>query len=349
MSTMFHWIVLAVLTVEASSKCTKCFPDGFLWGAATSAYQVEGAWNTSGKGENIWDWFTHTYPEKIANGSNGDVAADSYHKYEEDVDLIKNLGANFYRFSLSWSRILPNGTVDQINQDGVDYYLALLKLLKANNLEPVVTIYHWDLPLPLQELGGWANTAISDYYADYATLCYSLFGEYVTYWITLNEPITQCYYGYGDGTHAPGIAESGTATYQCAHTQLLAHAKAYRSYNDSFRDTQNGKVGIVLVSLYYEPLTDSEEDKAAADRGVQWAGHLCNLLKAIYLDEVKVFGYTHWSLMDNFEWANGYTEGFGLVAVNFTDPDRTRTPKNSYYYLQDIIASNCLSNCPFSS
>lgn len=106
----------------------------------------------------------------------------------------------------------------------------------------MVTIYHWDLPLPLHELGGWTNTAISDYFADYATLCYSLFGEYVTYWATLNEPITQCYYGYGDGTHAPGIAESGTATYQCAHTQLLAHAKAYRSYNDSFRNTQNGKM-----------------------------------------------------------------------------------------------------------
>lgn len=112
--------------------------------------------------------------------------------------------------------------------------------MKENNIEPLVTIYHWDLPIKLHQLGGWPNPEIADFFADYATLCYSLFGEYVKYWITINEPITQCYYGYGSGSHAPGYVQSGTLTYLCAYTMLLAHAKAYRSYNDTFRATQNG-------------------------------------------------------------------------------------------------------------
>lgn len=113
---------------RSSAECSKCFPDDFLWGTATSAYQIEGAWNTSGKSESIWDWFTHTYPEKISDGSNGDIAADSYNKYEEDVQLLANLGVKFYRFSISWTRILPDSTTNNINQEGVEYYLNLIQV-----------------------------------------------------------------------------------------------------------------------------------------------------------------------------------------------------------------------------
>lgn len=113
--------------------------------------------------------------------------------------------------------------------------------LKSNNIEPLVTIYHWDLPLPFHELGGWTNPVIADYFAEFASLCYSLFGDYVKFWVTLNEPLSTCYFGYGSGAFAPGIAESGTATYRCAYTHLLAHAKAYRIYNDTFKATQNGE------------------------------------------------------------------------------------------------------------
>ncbi|KAL1514332.1 hypothetical protein ABEB36_003605 [Hypothenemus hampei] len=487
-------ILLSLCSIEVSSICQSCFPTDFLWGASTSSYQIEGAWNTSGKGENIWDWFTHSFPEKIKDGSNGDVAADSYNKYLDDVELLKNLGANVYRLSLSWSRILPNGTVNNINQEGVDYYINLLTALRENNIEPVVTIYHWDLPLPLHEMGGWTNPLIVDFYNVYADLCFSLFGDLVKYWLTLNESISQCYFGYGEGTHAPGYQESGTLTYICAYTQLLAHAKAYRTYNDTYKQMYNGEVGVVLVSLWYEPLTDSDEDKTAAENGVQWAlglfghpifignwpqviidrignlsalqglnasrlpeftseeielikgtydymgfnyyttfyatpinnienielvvqsygvdrnvnssvdpawtssasglvydvptgirsmlnwvaknfgnprilitengwaslpesslndteritylqGHLCNTLKAIYIDGVNVFGYLNWSLIDNFEWDGGYDVRFGLVEVDFENSNRTRTPKQSYYAFQEIIKSNCISHC----
>ncbi|KAG8289658.1 hypothetical protein J6590_099995 [Homalodisca vitripennis] len=158
-----------------SSSCT--FPPDFLIGCASASYQVEGGWNADDKGENIWDHLTHTQPDKIKNRDNGDVACDSYNKYREDVQLIKDIGFNHYRFSISWSRVLPTGYDNIVSKAGLGYYHRLIDQLKANGIEPIVTLYHWDLPQPLQELGGWVNPLMSDYFQKYARVMFEEFGD----------------------------------------------------------------------------------------------------------------------------------------------------------------------------
>ncbi|KAJ8924301.1 hypothetical protein NQ315_007094 [Exocentrus adspersus] len=243
----------------------KPFPDDFLFGTATASYQVEGGWDEDGKGENIWDHLAHTHPELIDGNATGDVACDSYHRYKEDVALLKDLGANHYRFSLSWSRILPNGTSDNVNLAGVDYYKNLIKELRANDIEPLVTIYHWDLPQVLQEQGGWPDDFIVDAFADYARVCFELLGDSVKYWLTFNEPKQTCLQGYGDGSMAPMIQESGVLDYKCTHNVLKAHAKAWHIYDDEFRAKQNGKVSITIDTSWFEPVDDAPENEEAAE------------------------------------------------------------------------------------
>ncbi|KAJ8924346.1 hypothetical protein NQ315_007142 [Exocentrus adspersus] len=243
----------------------KKFPDDFNFGAATASYQVEGAWNEDGKGESIWDRYTHSHPERIANNDTGDVACDSYHKYKEDVALLKELGVDFYRFSLSWSRILPNGTTNHINVPGVVYYKNLIKELKANDIEPLVTIYHWDLPQVLQDIGGWTSEFIIEAYAEYARLVFELFGDDVKYWLTFNEPKETCLGGYGQGYSAPGLTLIGVAEYLCTHNLLKAHARAWHIYDKDFRPSQEGEVSITIDTAWHEPKTNSTEDQAAAE------------------------------------------------------------------------------------
>ncbi|KAL1513877.1 hypothetical protein ABEB36_003219 [Hypothenemus hampei] len=463
-------------------------PVNFKLGVATASYQIEGGWNEDGKGENLWDWYTHTYPEKIRNNSTGDVACDSYHKWKEDVELLKNLGVNHYRMSISWSRVLPNGTINNINQKGLDYYLNIFKALKENNIEPVVTLYHWDLPIYMHELGGWYNPLISDYFADYARLCFQTFGKYVQTWITLNEPQSTCHGGYAEGGIAPGYKHIGEGLYQCAYVHLLAHAKAFHIYDQEFRKEQKGRISIVIDFPWAEPASGNDSDLYAAQmerdfvlgiyanpiylgnwpdsvismveqrsylegfsksrlpvltqeeiifingtsdffslntystnyislqnavnesigepsyyldkgtlasfdpawpsevswiRSVPWgfrkllkyvyehfnypeifvtengwadlngrlndterisyiSEYLSALLEAYYEDGVNVIGYTVWSFIDNFEWANGYTQKLGLVQVDFESNNRTRTPKDSYRWYQKVIANRCL-------
>uniref|UniRef100_A0A0S7EH84 Putative glycosyl hydrolase n=1 Tax=Chrysomela populi TaxID=154003 RepID=A0A0S7EH84_CHRPP len=267
---MEYLYILCFLASCYATLNNKKFPDDFMFGTATSSYQIEGAWNEDGKGENIWDRLLHTNPNFTVNGDNGDITCNSYHKYKEDVALVKDLNVTHYRFSLAWARLLPNGHVDQINDAGVQYYKNLIRELRANNIEPLVTIYHWDLPQGLQDEGGWTSSDIVDRYADYARLCFRLFGGDVRYWMTFNEPKEFCWQGYGEGTNAPGIKAAGTGEYLCAHHVLKAHATAWHIYDEEFRSTQNGQVGIVLDTNWYEPATNSTEDKIASDTKLQF-------------------------------------------------------------------------------
>ncbi|XP_054758147.2 lactase/phlorizin hydrolase-like [Lytechinus pictus] len=463
------------------------FPDDFAWSSATSAYQIEGAWNLEGKGESIWDNFTHE-GGKVKNNDNGDVACDSYHKYQKDIDIMKNMGLNAYRFSISWPRVLQDGTTDNINEAGFTYYSNVIDALLAANITPMVTLYHWDLPQALQDIGGWENEDLIDLFNDYADLCFQRFGDRVKLWITFNEPWVVTLLGYGTGEHAPGIEEIGTTVYTTSHTIIKAHAKAWHTYDDKYRQTQNGQIGITLNSNFVEPIDSTNQSSVeAADRSLQfnlgWYAHpifingdypevmkdrigqksaaqgyaksrlpeftaeekanisgtsdffglnhytsnyawdlglnldgnasywsdsdvggeqdeawpssasdwlkvvpwgirrllawikneygdlpvyvtengystedvkelddvmrqkyyksyVNEVLKAILLDEVNVKGYTAWSLLDNFEWAEGYTERFGMVYIDFSDDDRTREPKVSTEVYAEIVANN---------
>ncbi|KAF5305139.1 hypothetical protein FQA39_LY09401 [Lamprigera yunnana] len=246
------------------------FPTYFQFGAGSSAYQVEGAWNEDGKGENIWDRMVHSESKKIVDQSTGDVACDSYHKYKEDVAIAKGLGLQFYRFSISWSRILPTGLRNHINKAGIDYYNNLINELLKNNIKPIVTIYHFDLPQPLQDLGGWVNQESVNWYADYARIIFDHFGNRVKIWITINEPKQICLFGYALGLAAPGIVSDGVAHYLCGHNVLKAHAKAYHIYHNYYRPKQNGKIGINIECPWFEPLSNTDLDIAAAKRKRQF-------------------------------------------------------------------------------
>ncbi|KAJ4446065.1 hypothetical protein ANN_12756, partial [Periplaneta americana] len=426
---------------------------------------------TAGKGENIWDKLVHQHPELIKDKSTGDIACNSYHLYKEDVRMLKELGVHFYRFSISWSRILPSGHANIVNQAGVDYYNNLINELIANDIQPVVTMFHWDLPQPLQDLGGWTNPLLANYFENYARILFLNFGDRVKWWNTINEP-TSIALGYSLPIgYAPNLITPGHGEYLVIHTVLLAHARAYRLYEREFKATQKGKLSIVPVCNWHEPNTDSKEDKEASHKAqeliVAWVMHpiysstgdyppllkewvakkskaegyprsrlpsftqeeiemvkgtwdflavnhyttffvsksepgfslsmdhdfnfvanekyavassmwlrivpwgfrkvlnwiskeynnppimvaenglsdhgelndvtrinyysdyLGELLKAVHDDGCNIFGYTAWTLMDNYEWSSGYTESFGLYHVDFNDPDRKRTPKDS--------------------
>ncbi|XP_072400082.1 myrosinase 1-like [Diabrotica undecimpunctata] len=467
----------------------KRFPEGFMFGVATSAYQVEGAWNVDGRSPSIWDNMTHENPDFTPDRSNGDDACLSYYKYKEDVQIMKAMGVKHYRFSISWSRILPTGYPDQINEAGITYYRNLIKELRDNDIEPLVTISHWDLPLTLEELGGFQNPDIQTWFPNYARVLFQNFGDEVKYWITFNEPRQTCMGGYAFGYFPPAVHSEGLLEYTCAHNLLRAHARAWHVYDKEFRPTQKGNISIVLDTAAYVPASDSEEDKIAADTkfhfelgwyanpvhfgdypdimktrvaersrgegrnqsrlpefteeeksllkgtadffavnvytanlinhiddppisnppskrqdiGVndfqpsEWDNstqpswfkiapwtirNLLNWIKdhyenpeiiitenglctdddnkrinyirdylsyirdAMVVDGVKVFGYTLWSIMDNFEWQLGYTQKYGLYEVDFNDPDRPRTPKPSADFFTKVCKTRCLTdNC----
>ncbi|CAH0564482.1 unnamed protein product [Brassicogethes aeneus] len=480
---LFHHIVLSGYIF---SEATKKFPDNFKFGVATSSYQIEGAWDKDGKSPSIWDHLTHTRPWHIEDGRNGDIACDSYYKYKEDVRMLKELGVDFYRFSIAWTRILPSGFINTINWDGVKYYNNLIDELLKNNIEPMVTLYHWDLPQTLQELGGWTNPIMEEYFAEYARLCFKLFGDKVKLWTTINEPRLVCLMGYGINVMAPAYNNTGIGDYLCGHTLLKAHARAYHIYDDEFRKDQKGKIFIVLefqwlipktnstadinvtetarhfmfgwfanpiylgnypkvmidlvaersakqgfpksrlpkftekeidyikgttdflgLNTYTSFLTNSEEfydykmvgfendigfqishdpaweataqpqfkivpwgtrqmlkwiketydspeifftENGMADNGTSlddqlrikfYREQLKAVLDSMHKDDVKVSGYTAWSLMDNFEWVSGYNLKFGLYHVDFTSPNRTRTPKSSVAYMRKLFKTHC--------
>jgi beta-glucosidase len=202
------------------------FPDDFNWGSATASYQIEGAASIGGRSASIWDTFSKT-PGKVVNGDTGDVACDHYHRFEEDIQIMKDLGVKSYRFSLAWPRIIPNGTGD-VNQEGIDFYNRLINGLLDAGIQPTATLYHWDLPQALQDKGGWANRDIVEQFANYARIAAEAFGDRVANWITINEPWCVTWLGNFIGVHAPGIKDVDTAI-AVAHHTALAHSAATRA------------------------------------------------------------------------------------------------------------------------
>jgi beta-glucosidase len=435
------------------SRLRNSFPVDFAWGAATSAYQVEGAVAEDGRGESIWDRFC-ARPGAIRNGATGAVACDSYHRSRADVGLARDLGLTAYRFSIAWPRILPTGR-GRVNQAGLDYYDRLVDDLLAAGIDPYPTLYHWDLPQPLEDEGGWPVRGTADAFAAYVEVVAGRLGDRVSHWLTQNEPWVIAWLGYGLGIHAPGRRCEADAV-AAAHHVLLSHGLALEVLR---RDAPDARVGLAVDLIPMHPLTEAEEDVAAAhaadvernrwildpvlrgaypaeglprlgsmlpsaaaddlplisapidflgvnyyrrnvvdaggaivdppgreyttmgwevgpeylhgllvelrdaydlprlhvtENGAAFAdrvvdgrvddarrvayleGHLDAVARALD-DGVPVDGYFVWSLLDNFEWAEGYEQRFGLVHVDFERGGRT--PKSSYAWYRDFIAA----------
>lgn len=286
------------------------FPRNFVVGCASSAYQYEGAAFKYGRGPSIWDTYTHQHPERIDDGSNADVAVDQYHRYREDVGIIKGIGFDAYRFSISWSRVLPSGKLSGgVNQEGIDYYNRLIDELISKGIKPYVTLFHWDVPQALEYIyQGFLGQQIIDDYRDFADLCFKEFGDRVKHWITFNEQYIFAAYGYATGLFAPGRGSSqqvdcfdgdtgtkksnhigllprrgcilkplhslggdpGTEPYIVGHHQILAHAKAVKLYKSKYKH-QNGQIGVTLNTDWYVPYSNSLEDKKATSRALDFS------------------------------------------------------------------------------
>ncbi|GAA1832862.1 GH1 family beta-glucosidase [Luedemannella flava] len=422
--------------------------DGFVWGVSTASYQIEGAVDEDGRGRSIWDTFAHE-PGRVVTGETGDVACDHYHRYAEDVDLIANLGVDAYRFSVAWPRVQPDGK-GPANEAGLAFYDRLVDTLLAKGVDPVVTLFHWDLPQALQDDGGWFNRDTAYRFAEYADLVAARLGDRVGMWITLNEPFVHTVFGHAFGVHAPGQTLMFDAL-PTAHHQLLGHGLAVAAlrgrtsapvtlannyspvvvlgdteadhragaaydalHNRLFTDpltgrgypegfdlpVRDGDLEIIAAPLdalgvnYYNPtgvrapgdpdgglpfdivalegypVTDFDWPvvpeglrqllgRLHADYGLPMyvtesgcayaespndqrridylAGHI-GAVSAARSQGVDVRGYFVWSILDNFEWAEGYSKRFGLVHVDFTT--LVRTPKASYAWLREHIAAH---------
>ncbi|XP_069355806.1 myrosinase 1-like [Maniola hyperantus] len=466
------------------------FPSDFKFGAATAAYQIEGGWNADGKGPSIWDRYVHEHPEDVKGSATGDVAGDSYHQWREDVRAAAEMKLQFYRFSISWLRILPSGFTNEINEAGVKYYSDLIDGLLAEGIEPIVTMYHWGLPVKIQDLGGWTNPLIVDWFGDYARVLYTLYADRVKTWLTVNEPNVVCDCNYNSGLFAPRVKEPVLAPFLCNRHVMLAHATAYRIFDKEFRPKYKGKISLAPHALWIEPNTPEDEALAELGRqhqlgryshpifskeggwppsveklmlkvslqqgyeksrlpafteeekefikgtadyygmnqytsyvirpsrpgdepgvwfftgspelqatlvhppnatygkadllpiypkgirkmmawvkkqygdvkilitengysttGYQLEDHnrvnfikeyLKQVLLAIKVDKVSVMGYTAWSLIDSFEWLDGYMTKFGLYEIDYDSPNRTRTPRTSAHYYACVIAERSL-------
>ena len=236
------------------------FPADFSWGVASSAYQIEGAVAEEGRGPSIWDTFSHT-PGRVANGETGDIACDHYHHWADDVELMASLGVKAYRFSVSWPRVLPGGS-GAVNEQGVAFYDRLVDRLLERGIEPVLTVYHWDLPQALQDRGGWTSPSMAEWFADYAGLLAERLGDRVRTWVTLNEPQCFAFMGNGSGQHAPGLRDWGTAL-RVANGALAAHAAAATRIRAV---AVNARVGVALDLNHVEPASAAEADVEAARR-----------------------------------------------------------------------------------
>ncbi len=441
------------------------FPHDFIWGAATASYQIEGAAQEDGRGESVWDRFCAT-PGKVRNGDSGDIACDFYHRYRDDVGLMKELGLDAFRFSIAWPRVLPMGR-GPINEAGLDFYDRLVDELLAHEIEPFVTLFHWDTPQALEAAGGWSARATAEAFVEYTEAVVGRLGDRVRHWITHNEPWVHAWIGYAWGEHAPGRTSEADAV-AAAHHLLLSHGWAVEVIR---RVVPDARVGITLNLSHAYPASDAPEDEAAAwqvdGEGNRWfldpifrGSYPADLLErnetvapfvrdgdleaisapldflgvnnyfrfvvsasaegprmerdseaphtdmgwevypeglsrllvrvardyappAIYVTEngaafgdvrvhdgrvhdpertaylesyiaavscavadgAPVKGYFVWSLLDNFEWAYGYSKRFGIVYIDY--PTLERVPKDSFYWYRDFITSRARAPRPF--
>jgi beta-glucosidase len=250
------------------------FPREFLWGAATAAYQIEGATTADGRGESIWDRFAHT-PGKVHDGESGDDACEHYLRWRDDLDLMRSLGLRAYRFSIAWPRIQPDGR-GPANRKGIDFYRRLVEGMLERDIRPLATLYHWDLPQALEDEGGWTSRKVVDRFVDYAQIVFDELGDLVHDWITHNEPWVTSFLGYGSGTKAPGI-QDWRAAVLASHHALLAHGRAVKAFRAGGR---TGRIGITL------DLTHVEGEPEAARR---MDGHH----NRWFLDAVLLASYPH--------------------------------------------------------
>jgi beta-glucosidase len=288
------------------------FPDGFLWGAATSAYQIEGSPLADGAGPSNWHRFSHT-PGRTRNGDTGDVACDHYRRWREDVALMRDLGLNAYRFSIAWSRILPEGT-GRVNARGVAFYDRLLDALLEAKIQPLVTLFHWDLPAALEERGAWLERDSAEWFADYARVLFAAFGDRVALWATLNEPWVVMDAGYAHGVHAPGHRSWGEVPH-VSHNLLRAHALAVRAYR---AERSDGRIGIVVNLEPKYPFSERAEDVAATAAADAYMNrhYLEPLFTGAYPAELHELAGTAWPEFpqDDFRLI---TEPIDFLGINY--------------------------------
>ncbi len=294
------------------------FPDGFVWGTATAAYQIEGAAAEDGRTASIWDTFSHT-PGKVLGGDTGDVAADHYHRHAADVALMAELGVTAYRFSTSWSRIIPSGS-GPVNRKGIDFYSQLVDELLAHGIAPALTLYHWDLPQELQDEGGWTARSTAERFADYAGVVAAALGDRVGLWTTLNEPWCSAFLGYAAGVHAPGHTRGEEAL--CAvHHLLLGHGLATQVLRTTL--PADAQIAITLNPAVARPATDSPADVAAARKvdGLQNRIWLDPLFGSDYPADVREFtaSISDWSYVRDGDLAVIATP-IDLLGVNYYNP-----------------------------
>lgn len=294
------------------------FPPGFRWGAATASYQIEGAVAEDGRGPSIWDTFAHE-PGRIVDGSTGDVACDHYHRMATDVELMAGLGLDAYRFSIAWSRILPTGT-GPVNQLGLDFYDRLVDALLERGIAPVATLYHWDLPQPLQDAGGWLNRDTATHFADYASVIGSALGDRLDTVTTLNEPYCSAFLGYSSGVHAPGMTDNASAL-TAAHHLNLAHGLGTTALRSVL--PAGSTVSLTLNIAVVHPASDTAAD-------VDAARHVDGVANRIFLDPVLRGSYpsdlledlrhvTDWSFIRDGDLA-AINVPIDILGVNYYSP-----------------------------
>ncbi|KAF9531231.1 glycoside hydrolase family 1 protein [Crepidotus variabilis] len=345
-------------------------PKDFLWGFATAAFQIEGSTDVDDRGKSIWDDFSRL-PGKTADGRNGDVATDSYRLWKEDLALLKQYGVKSYRFSISWSRIIPlGGRNDPVNPKGIEYYNGFINGLLENGIIPFLTLYHWDLPQALHDrYGGWLNKdeVVKDY-TNYAKVCFEAFGDRVKHWLTINEPWCVAILGYGRGVFAPGRSSdrqrspegnSSTEPWIVGHHIILAHAHAVKVYREQFKPTQKGQIGITLNGDWAMPYDDTPENIDAAQHALDFAigwyadsvhlGFYPPYMREVLGDRMPDFTPEEWEIVkgsSDFYGMNTYTTNLcraggddefqGNVDYTFTRPDETQLgPQAQSPWLQD--------------